>query len=389
MKTRALNSLIKTASDGSFYPTGALLYGGIGALLGTLFDEENAGRGALIGGILGALGGAGSDAYRYYSDKYGHHYGDKHGPEYVAPTTDTDSSGSEIDPDSEIGQRVSELSDRLRRFNETIQIPTKREFAGTGYDDSKWREYSPYTTVLFGDEYPGTAVAFTTPEDYVGENDKPVLHIREGKALDKEYEDLVMPTLAHEYSHWQNGDVDPDEKNKGSGRSPVEQQKLKEAYGFTDSDLGGTTAGSPVAEAGATNAELRAMIWQTLSDKLGRDATYDEFKNYIGNMDLNTFIDEIATKTDNIYFLNSLERSILNNDVYLRWLDKNLVPVKDAPLWHNVIPWTTGSEKKRDNAIEYNNELIRRKAEEFLRPYKKALLEVANSRDKHKARNRI
>lgn len=52
-----------------YSPIGALTYGGLGALIGALVDRKKRRRGALIGGLLGALGGTATDVESFLTDR--------------------------------------------------------------------------------------------------------------------------------------------------------------------------------------------------------------------------------------------------------------------------------------------------------------------------------
>lgn len=52
-----------------YSPIGAITYGGIGALIGALIDRKKRRRGALIGGLLGALGGTATDVGSFLVDR--------------------------------------------------------------------------------------------------------------------------------------------------------------------------------------------------------------------------------------------------------------------------------------------------------------------------------
>lgn len=66
---------------GKYSPVGALTYGGLGALIGALIDRKKRRRGALIGGLLGALGGTATDLESFVIDR-------------TAPTGDAKRSGA-------------------------------------------------------------------------------------------------------------------------------------------------------------------------------------------------------------------------------------------------------------------------------------------------------
>lgn len=52
-----------------YSPIGALTYGGLGALIGALVDRKKRRRGALLGGLLGALGGTATDIGSFLTDR--------------------------------------------------------------------------------------------------------------------------------------------------------------------------------------------------------------------------------------------------------------------------------------------------------------------------------
>ena len=357
MKTSALEGMIKTARDVKYSPTGALIGGGLGALLGAWVDEDRRGRGALLGGILGALGGTASDI-ALYADALNR---EKNRVRSV-----------------EDNATLRDAVDRMNRFTENISIPTKREFAGDpgeDYNDLRWQDRSDMGVEMFPAwSRPGVSGYVNNVDDDGTSTEGPLVHLRDQYLGDK---DNLVTTLAHENNHWQNIDV----ADGGSGRSAREMKLLDDAYNFDENDLGDETDGTPLQEEGATNAELRALLWQSLSDRLGRDATYEEFKDYISNMTLSDFWEQIYDKTDSGYFINSFinGHSGLSDKKLDEFVRNNFIKYKPEKK-RGFRFWKSDTEKENEEIGRKNNEMLIKKLEEELEKYKRALREVAKTK---------
>lgn len=357
MKTSALESMIKTARAVEYSPAGALIGGGLGALLGAWVDEEKRGRGALLGGILGALGGTASDVALY-----------------------TDALNREKDRVRliENNETLREAVDRINRFTENISMPTKREFAGDpekDYNDLRWQNRKDVDVEMFpARSKPGVAGYVDNWDDDGTAKEGPLVHVSDQYLENPEN---LVPTLAHENNHWQNMDV----VEGGTGRSERERQILDAAYNFDEDDLEGMTMATPLQEEGATNAELRALVWQSLSDSLGRDATYDEFKDYINNMTLSDFMEQIHGKTDSNYFINSFinGHSGLSDEKLNEFIRNNFIEYKPEKR-RGFRFWKNDTKKENEEIDRKNEEMFRKKIEEELEKYKRALREVAKTK---------
>ena len=94
---------------GKYSPVGALTYGGLGALIGALIDRKKRRRGALVGGLLGALGGTAVDLESFSADR-------------TAPTGDAKRSGARA---AELGAMSRSTSSKV--INNSVD--TGRELA--------------------------------------------------------------------------------------------------------------------------------------------------------------------------------------------------------------------------------------------------------------------
>lgn len=228
---------------------------------------------------------------------------------------------------------VEDAKERVAKFNDTITLPTKKEFAGVPGKDWNSGRYTtgmPLKTELFADkDIPKSRAEEIFPifsgalrqnvAGYVDGRDKnPTLHFNK----DLLNRDSAESTMVHEQAHDQNQDVDRrgvfrklmDSRNGvpspvGSGRSSVENEKLNKAYRFGPDDITNVNAqyvpqSTVMAEQATTNREYRYAIWKDLAKKLGRDPTYDEFKDHIKNMSLDDIYSRFA-KFPNAYADNS------------------------------------------------------------------------------------
>ena len=179
----------------------------------------------------------------------------------------------------------------VNTFYNTIVLPTKQEFGGI-----PGKDYDPKYYVK---DFPlKTKVMYDNPGDsfggYVSQDD-----LRNKAYLSPRFnDDTTRSMFVHELTHLQNRDFPYKWRRyvpfgtlvPHSGASAAEDRKLLQAYRFGREAVGPFYEDKEditqhyLNEQATTNREYRYALWRQLSSRLGKPATYEEFKKYITEM---------------------------------------------------------------------------------------------------------
>lgn len=191
--------------------------------------------------------------------------------------------------------KLDDAVNNVNTFYNDIVLPTKQEFAGVPGKDYDDKYYTPdfmkdkanvAQKVMFGAPIYG----YVSPLDV---KNKINLNRPTMRQAIKKFPEMLESVLTHEGTHLQNRDapfiLNMATKTHG-GVSDVEQKKLDEAYGFTPAMMGKMYGMAPhlgrigKMEEATVNREYRKALYDKLKTQLGHNPTYDEFKEYVGNL---------------------------------------------------------------------------------------------------------